>query len=150
MMVRPEAALATILLVNDERILRTLIAAGLRRVGYSVLEAAGLRRAVQLASRRQIDLLITELALPGGDGLELASRIRETCPEAAVLFLARSPHPRPLERRARRNGYTVIREPFDAAGLLGEVAARVPPPSSLRKPPSSKTAERPNAARRSR
>jgi len=115
-----------------------------------VLEAGSAGRALPLAARRKVDLLITELRLPGCSGLELTSRLRESSPEAAVLFLSRSPYPQRLERKARRNGCPVIREPFDVADLLGEVAALLPRPSSLRKPPSSKTVERPESVRRSR
>ena len=141
--------MATILLVNDERILRTLVAAGLRRLGYSVLEAAGARRALQLASRRRIDLLITELALPGGDGLELARRVREAAPAAGVLLLARTRCPESLERKARDGGFTVLREPFAVTDLLGLVSARLPGASSVRKPPSSSGTEDRRPLRRS-
>lgn len=129
--------MATILLVNDERILRTLVAAGLRRWGYDVLEAAGARKAFRLAARRPVDLLIAELSLPGCDGLELARRVRRIAPATEVLFLARAGSPEPLERQAREGGFAVLREPFAVTELLGLVSARLPEASPVRKPPSS-------------
>lgn len=140
--------MATILLVNDEKILRTLVAAGLRRGGHHVLQAASARRATQLASRHKVDLLITELALPNGDGLSLATELHRLGSQVPVLFLSRSPHPAHLERKARAEGFLIIREPFDISDLLGEVAARLPVASAVRKPPSSGSNPAQPAARR--
>ena len=89
-MSRTETALVTILLVNDEKIVRTLVAVALRRQRYDVLEAATARRAVTLARnhRGAIDLLLTQLSIPGMNGLELARHLGTENPELRSLFLS--------------------------------------------------------------
>ncbi len=126
----------TILLVNDEKIVRTLVAVALRRQRYDVLEAATARRAVTVARnhRGPIDLLLAQLSLPGMNGLELARRLGTEKPELRSLFLSRWPHPVRLEQRAREEARSVVREPFEMDHLLEEVARVLGIVAGRRKP----------------
>ncbi len=78
----------TVLIVEDDRTVRTLVLEVLRELGYKALEAedgpAGLRI---LESRVHIDLLVTDVGLPGINGRQLADRARETRPKLKVLFI---------------------------------------------------------------
>ena len=89
----------TILLVDDEKILRTLVRVALERRGHQVIEAQTGRRASTLARRHQgpIDLLVAELTLPRMSGLALAESLAAERPEMGTLFLSRAPR---SERRA--------------------------------------------------
>lgn len=134
---------ARILLVDDETIVRTLVAVALRRGNHEVLEAASGRKALARVRKSPgaVDLLIAELALPRMNGVELAARIAEAHPEATALFLSRSPHPMLLERYAADHGYTVMRKPFELRTLVAEVAKRVERGTGVRKPAVSDSAQ---------
>lgn len=79
----------SILVVDDEVIVRMLLVELLEEAGYTVVEAhdgASALRALEDAGA--IDLLVTDVGLPGGmNGRQLAAAIRETHPELGVLFV---------------------------------------------------------------
>jgi CheY-like chemotaxis protein len=80
----------TILLVEDQRELRTLLSSLLRRMGYTVIDAAGGWMALRLMRRADgpIHLLVTDIIMPGMLGSELASRVRAAHPETKVLYIS--------------------------------------------------------------
>jgi len=81
----------TLLLVDDEPMVREVAAQILRQQGYTVLEAASAVEALQLARESApIHLLITDLSMPGVDGLELARQFRTMHPETPMLMVSGS------------------------------------------------------------
>jgi len=110
---RPHAARAreTVLVVEDEPAVRRAVERNLRRQGYQVLAACDGESALRMGdSLDQVDLLLSDVVMPGIDGPELACRLREKWPDLPVLFvtgysadrLARTgavgPHDRVLEK----------------------------------------------------
>lgn len=78
----------TILVVDDDRALRELIEVILARAGYRVLAAPDGDAALKIARAvAAVDLLITDLEMPGIDGSELASRFYAIHPSTPVLFI---------------------------------------------------------------
>lgn len=79
---------STILVVEDDNIVRMLIVDVLEELEFKVLEADGSEAALSLLedSGRTIDLLMTDVGLPGMDGQELAARARQLRPELPILF----------------------------------------------------------------
>jgi CheY-like chemotaxis protein len=80
---------ATILVVDDESIMRALIAEVLEGMGHVVIGVADAGAAMRvLFSQATIDLLIADIGLPGGmDGYQLAELARRRCPDLKVLFV---------------------------------------------------------------
>ncbi|MEW6746080.1 MAG: response regulator transcription factor [Planctomycetota bacterium] len=78
---------ATLLLVEDDEPIRTAIAEALRLDGYTVLETATLGAARAALSARAPDLVLLDVMLPDGSGLELLAEIRASGSEAPVLVL---------------------------------------------------------------
>ena len=66
----------SVLLVDDERFSRTVYSDYLRAAGYLVEEADSAEGALELLRRRRFDLLVTDLIMPGADGLELLSEAK--------------------------------------------------------------------------
>ncbi len=94
---RPESSLSanlrgdeTILLVEDEEIVRDMIRESLASYGYRVREARNGTEAVGLCaeSRDTIHLMLTDVVMPGMSGLELAKRLAPVRPEMKVLFMS--------------------------------------------------------------
>jgi CheY-like chemotaxis protein len=78
----------TILVVEDEESLRTILSLNLRQLGYEVLEATDGRAAMAVweAKGSQIDLLLTDMVMPqGGNGLDLAERFKRNKPRLKVI-----------------------------------------------------------------
>jgi signal transduction histidine kinase len=80
----------TILLVEDEESVRAMIREGLQRDGYSVLAAGNAPEAISLLERhsRPIDLLLTDLMMPGMNGMELARQLMSSHPAMKVLLVS--------------------------------------------------------------
>ena len=92
----------TVLLAEDEEVIRAYMALILRNLGYHVIEAANGEQALRLVHEARgvkIDLLLTDLVMPKMNGNELAYRIRELLPQIKVLFCSGYP-----EKLAARNG----------------------------------------------
>jgi hypothetical protein len=80
----------TVLLVEDEELVRMMLVEVLKAAGYTVLDARHGDDALTLADRFQepIDLLVTDMTMPGFSGSELARRMREKRPSLRVLYIS--------------------------------------------------------------
>jgi PAS domain S-box-containing protein len=80
----------TILLVEDEEVVRELATESLQRYGYTVLAASNGDKALSICEeyKERIDLLITDLVMPGMNGIELARRFLDSRSEIPVLFMS--------------------------------------------------------------
>ncbi|MFC0386021.1 PAS domain-containing protein [Muricoccus vinaceus] len=90
--VEPNPALhgsATILVVDDDDQVRLVTATQLRDLGYDVLEANNLASAmVQASAAPRLDLVVTDITMPGGRGPDLALRLRAIRPSMPILFVS--------------------------------------------------------------
>jgi two-component system, cell cycle sensor histidine kinase and response regulator CckA len=80
----------TILLVEDEEAVRSFAARALKLRGYKVLEAAGGEEALEIVNAHdgKIDLLITDVVMPGMDGPTLVRTVKRLRPDMAVIFMS--------------------------------------------------------------
>jgi signal transduction histidine kinase len=87
---RPRHGTETLLLAEDQERLLVVLARALREVGYTVLEAHSPADALRLAREHpgSIDLLLTDVIMPGMRGPDLAARVREVRPAIKVLFMS--------------------------------------------------------------
>jgi PAS domain S-box-containing protein len=81
---------ATVLVVEDEWAVRSLVRHVLRDAGYTVIEASSGQEAVEIAarSRDRIDLLLSDVVMPGMGGRETARRLLEQRPAMKVIFMS--------------------------------------------------------------
>jgi two-component system cell cycle sensor histidine kinase/response regulator CckA len=91
--VRPEPAARTVLMVEDEDTLRTVVDRILSEEGYRVLTAASGEEALELAAREpgRIDLLVSDVVLGGMTGPELATKLKARRPELKTLLMSGYP-----------------------------------------------------------
>jgi DNA-binding response OmpR family regulator len=81
--------MATVLVVDDEEIVRSVVVRYLRRDGYETLEAGDGVRARELIERAQPDLVVLDVMVPGIDGLELCRWIRSSSELPVIMLTAR-------------------------------------------------------------
>jgi PAS domain S-box-containing protein len=110
-----------ILVVEDEPALRAVIKRVLTRAGYSVVEAGDAFEALAVFGneRSKIDLVLTDVVMPGMTGRELADRIHKLSPSMPILFMSGYTD----EAIARHGvlGSSFLRKPFDHATLTARV-----------------------------
>jgi DNA-binding response OmpR family regulator len=80
--------LHTILLTDDEPDLREVVAETLAEAGYAVLTATDGHDAVRVLSENWVNLLITDVTMPGIDGFELARQAKVMRPSIGVIYLS--------------------------------------------------------------
>jgi len=112
----------TVLVVDDDPMVRELETQVLRVQGYTVLEAEGAAEALRLAGETAtIHLLITDLAMPEIDGLELTRRFRAVHPKTPVLMVSGS---LPLLRARSEpdlDRFAFLAKPFQFSELIHKV-----------------------------
>lgn len=82
-----QAGQQTLLLVEDDPLVRMTLVEGLTDAGYRVLEAEDAEAALNLLARQpEIDVLLTDINLPGTDGFDLAHAARQLRPRLPVLY----------------------------------------------------------------
>jgi PAS domain S-box-containing protein len=114
----------TILVTEDEPSLRNVIELSLRRHGYEVITAEYGTEALEQWARHgaAIDLLITDMVMPGGiDGMELAGKLRETKPALKVILCTGYSQVFATEAPDAAARVTLLRKPFNIPHLLAVV-----------------------------
>jgi two-component system cell cycle sensor histidine kinase/response regulator CckA len=117
-------ALPTILLVEDEAAVREVTREALEMAGYHVLEASGPEEAAGIVNdqSREIDLLLTDVVMPGMCGTELARQSRESRPELVTIFMTGYSESEILRTAIPGGSQSHIQKPFTIDGLLSRVA----------------------------
>ena len=77
----------TILLAEDDQVMREYLARALERSGYAVTAVDRGTAAVPLLESQRFDLLLTDIVMPEMDGIELAQRASEIAPDTRVMFI---------------------------------------------------------------
>ena len=113
----------TVLLVEDETLVRDLAADALRRHGYQVLTAPCGAEALQIAEQavRPFDVLVTDVVMPQMGGQQLAEELLATRPDLKVLFISGYTDSSLLRESALRSSITLLQKPFTPAQLVQKV-----------------------------
>jgi PAS domain S-box-containing protein len=113
----------TVLVVEDEGNIRVLIVEILNDLGYQVLEAADGPAALRIVqSAQRIDLLVTDVGLPGLNGRQVADAARVNRPNLKVLFMTGYAE-RAADNEFLEAGMEVIPKPFTMETLAGRISA---------------------------
>ena len=122
---------ASVLVVEDDDLLRPMIVRVLRRNGYTTLEASNSTEAEAqaLAHGKAVDLLLLDVGLPGASGPEVADHLKQQWPEAKVLFISGFGR-KALAERGVRPGPGLLEKPFAPLTLLERIEAILAPGSS--------------------
>jgi two-component system, cell cycle sensor histidine kinase and response regulator CckA len=117
----------TILVVEDEPALRTLTERILAAAGYRVLAASGGEEAIRAlgAAAAGVDLVLTDVVMPGMSGAELARRIGERAPGTAILFTSGYTDDEILRHGVLADAAQFLPKPYSRADLLARVRERL-------------------------
>jgi CheY-like chemotaxis protein len=125
-MMRPDAeGRPVILVVEDERAVRSLLQAPLCGLGYDVLAAAGGAEAVDLyrLAGGRVGLVLLDVRMPGLDGVGTLDALRALDPAVNCLFMSGNTEPYTESHLARRSGRGLLRKPFRREQLAVAVRA---------------------------
>jgi two-component system, cell cycle sensor histidine kinase and response regulator CckA len=113
----------TVLVVDDEEGLRTLVCRTLRAEGYGTLEAAHGAEALELMenSAQPVDLVVTDVVMPGMDGRELGRRLTQRWPTLPILYISAYDVNDIFRRGSPRSSAPFLQKPFPAEGLITRV-----------------------------
>jgi DNA-binding response OmpR family regulator len=122
----------TILVVDDEEDIRTVVRQMLTGAGYLVLDAEDPNQALRLAGQQPVDLLLTDVVMPLMRGTELAQRLLAVVPSAKVLLMSAY-----KVAEITASGHPFLAKPFTPEILLERVREllRDEPSPFARRPP---------------
>jgi len=118
--------LKTILVVDDEPELRGIVIEVLADPGWMAIGAADAYEALRILAERRIDLLITDVKMPGMNGFQLARQAKLMLPALLVIYISGY-----YARTEQSDGPTfgrLIRKPFRTAELLREIECQLAGP----------------------
>ncbi|HET9467711.1 MAG TPA: ATP-binding protein [Vicinamibacterales bacterium] len=113
----------TIMVVEDDDTVRTLTADVLKNAGYVVLEASGPAAALEMAEggTSAIHLLLSDVIMPGFDGVELSKRFHKSHPHTPVLFMSGYSDDTMARHGLTVDQYELLSKPFSTINLLRKV-----------------------------
>jgi PAS domain S-box-containing protein len=113
----------TILLVEDDEMVRSLTARILRQCGYKVLEAPGGPEAMAIARsfREPIHLLLTDVEMPHMNGRELAAGITALMPDTRIMFMSGHTEDDVIHHGVSENEWVFLQKPFTPETLSKEI-----------------------------
>jgi CheY-like chemotaxis protein len=121
-----KAGAPTILGVDDEAGIRGLVSRFLRREGYRVVEAASAEEALEAGKGQRVDLLVTDVMLPGMQGSDLARKMHDADARLKVLYISGYTPDERVRSGTFPPGAGFLAKPFTLAVLLEKVRAALP------------------------
>jgi DNA-binding NtrC family response regulator len=112
---------ARILIVDDERTIRESVSLVLAEEGYETEIASTGSQALELINEKDFEILITDLKMPGIDGMELIKQSLKICPETSVIIITAHASVESAIEALRMGAFDYILKPFDFNDLLLKV-----------------------------
>jgi len=115
-------AMQTILVVDDEPLIRWAIREGLEDAGYAVVEAGSAGEALaRVAGSDRFAVALLDLRLPDCDDLTLLRRVRGAAPDCRIIVMTAHGTPETLAEAIRAGAVATVVKPFDLGGVVGLV-----------------------------
>lgn len=113
----------TVLVVEDDAVMRALLRDVLERAGHGVIALADGSGVPAVLERGAFDLAIFDKEMPGSDGLDLVSLLRDRRPGVPVVLITAFGGTRIADEALRRGAYSYLEKPFHVGAILDIVAA---------------------------
>jgi two-component system, NtrC family, response regulator PilR len=121
----PAMATPVVLVVDDEPDLLELITLTLRRMNLETRTAANILSAQRLLKKEAVDLCLTDLRLPDGDGLGLVEWIQEHCPQVPVAVITAHGNVESAVRALKSGAFDFVSKPLDLTVLRKLVGSAI-------------------------
>jgi DNA-binding NtrC family response regulator len=121
--------MARILVVDDDLAIREMVALALEKAGHTVLRAGGTAAARRAFAEHTVDLVISDIYMPGEDGVALLTGVRSTHPSVPVILMTARGSIETATAASRIGAFDYLAKPFDLDTLRQRVAAALSPPS---------------------
>jgi DNA-binding NtrC family response regulator len=103
----------TILIVDDEEIIRKALAKNYKLDGYNVIMASGGNEAVELCRNKKIDFVISDVRMPEGDGVFLLDELRKMNPDIPVIVMITGFSELTKEEAISKGALDLLNKPVD-------------------------------------
>jgi DNA-binding NtrC family response regulator len=136
--------LKSILVVDDSLDTLEVLRRNLEAGGYRVQCATGVPQAIQTLARETVDVVVTDLKMPGVSGIELVRHVRENLKETEVLMITGYPSVEGAVAAMRTGAADYLPKPFTSAELLaavGRAVDRIRARRSMQSPPAQTSRE---------
>ena len=107
----------TLLIVDDDRAVRDVCEEVISAMGISTVSAASAREGLAVMERRTIDVVLTDLRMPGMSGLEFMDALRNANPDVAVVIMSGAGSIEIAVEAMKRGAYDFITKPFKSSEL---------------------------------
>jgi DNA-binding NtrC family response regulator len=110
-----------VLIVDDEPLKRVTLQIELTEAGYAVYDAAEPRAALRVLDSKPVDVVVTDLKMPGMDGLAFLEHVRARQPRAHVIMMTAYGSVDTAVAAMKRGAYDYITKPFSTEALLAKI-----------------------------
>jgi CheY-like chemotaxis protein len=118
--------IATILFIDDEEQVRTVIQMALAQAGYRVLTAESGKHGLRLLESQEVDLILVDIFMPEMDGLELIPLLRKTRPASKIIAMSGGSWKWDYLDTAKQLGANdTLKKPFSRQELLDAVSSQL-------------------------
>ena len=116
------ALMASVLVVDDEELIRWSVGQSLEDAGYQVFEAASARETLERVNRGQdICVILLDLKLPDSSDLGLLRKLRALAPRCRIILMTAHGSAETLDEALRAGAFRAMGKPFDMAKMIGLV-----------------------------
>ncbi len=116
-----DSAKTTVLVIDDERAIRTLLRRTLEGEGYQCLEAGNAEQALEVLKQNQIALVLLDINMPGKSGVELLPQIRAAYPNTSIIMATAVSDVSIAVECMKHGAYDYVTKPFNLEGVLRSV-----------------------------
>lgn len=120
------------MVVDDDPMILSYIEEEIGLYGYNPILASSGEKALELAGSEKIDLLMTDIMMPGMNGIELAKQFVVLYPEAKILFMSGYICPSLAHQGIPESEYAFVQKPFVSNTLVKKVRSVLNGPNGLR------------------
>ncbi len=124
-MTMSEQVSMTVLVIDDDAYIRSSIGKCLIARGHTVIEAADGEKGVEVVESQAVDIVITDVKMPGMDGFEVVRRVRSVAPETEVIVITGVKESENAFRALREGAFDFFTKPFKVEELLAAIQRTV-------------------------